>query len=76
MNRPPLDASCLVCSFDHTPNGFICARCYLARYGTIHPNWNSPHYLLAMQEAVQALDERSAYEMRRRAAARQEGKAA
>ena len=74
--RTLLDTSCLVCAYPHTINGHICALCLTSRYGTIHPNWNSPVYLLAMQEAVQALDERSAYEMRRRAAARQEGKAA
>ena len=74
--RTLLDTSCLVCGFSHTPNGFICARCYLARYGTVHPRWSDPNYVTEMQEAVRALDERSAYEMRRRAAARQEGKAA
>ena len=73
--RALLDTSCLVCAYPHTINGHICALCLTSRYGTIHGNWNSPIYLSSMQEAVRALDERSAYEIRRRAAARQENAA-
>ena len=68
--RPLLDTSCLVCGFEHSFNGHICTRCYLARYGHIRPQWFDETYAQEMRCLV-AADDRA-----RTVAARQEGKAA